>query len=100
MIAVSLNIGGGIHVIKPAKTVHVHAKHYKRELTHGAGCVWQWFRTAESLGNVVTRIGLHTGTNKSSGKSSQAKCNNSTFCPYAPLAFGLFVNNNSHCEIS
>ena len=34
------------------KTVHVHAKHYKhkRRQTHGAGCVRQWFRTAEPLG--------------------------------------------------
>ena len=33
------------------KTVHVHAKHYKtqRGRTHGAGCVRQWFRTAEPL---------------------------------------------------
>ena len=28
------------------KTVHVHAKHYT---AHGAGCVRQWFRTAELL---------------------------------------------------
>ena len=35
------------------KTVHVHAKHYlptHRGRTHGAGCVRQWFRTAEPLG--------------------------------------------------
>ena len=34
------------------KTVHVHAKHYKQKQgrTHGAGCVRQWFRTAEPLG--------------------------------------------------
>ena len=29
------------------KTVHVHAKHYKHK---GAGCVRQWIRTAEPLG--------------------------------------------------
>ena len=29
MIAVSLNVGGGVRLIKPAKTEHVHAKHYK-----------------------------------------------------------------------
>ena len=29
MIAVSMNVGGGVRLIKPAKTVHVHAKHYK-----------------------------------------------------------------------
>ena len=34
-----------------SKTVHVHANHYKqRGRTHGAGCVRQWFRTAEPLG--------------------------------------------------
>ena len=31
------------------KTVHVHAKHYKHN-ADGAGCVRQWFRTAEPLG--------------------------------------------------
>ena len=30
--------------------------------THGIGCVRQWFRTAEPLGNVVTRMGIHTGS--------------------------------------
>ena len=31
--------------------MHVHAKHSKqRGRTHGAGCVRQWFRTAEPLG--------------------------------------------------
>ena len=29
MIAVSLNVGGGVRLIKTGKTVHVHAKHYK-----------------------------------------------------------------------
>ena len=33
------------------KTVHVHAKlQTHRGRTHGAGCVRQWFRTAELLG--------------------------------------------------
>ena len=34
------------------KTVHVHAKtlQTQRGRTHGAGCVRQWFRTAEPLG--------------------------------------------------
>ena len=29
MIAVSLNVGGGVRLIKTGKTVHVHAKRYK-----------------------------------------------------------------------
>ena len=29
VIAVSLNVGGGVRLIKTGKTVHVHAKHYK-----------------------------------------------------------------------
>ena len=39
------------------KTVHMHAKtlQTQRGWTHGAGCVRQWFRTAEPLG-----IGIHT----------------------------------------
>ena len=30
MISVSLNVGGGVRLIKPAK-LHVHAKHYNHE---------------------------------------------------------------------
>ena len=51
------------------KTVQVHAKHYKtlRGRTHGAGCVRQWFHTAEPLGerryenwNTHTHTDVHT----------------------------------------
>ena len=45
------------------KTVHVHAKklHTQRGRMHGAGCVRQWFRTAEPLGERrYSRIGIHT----------------------------------------
>ena len=50
-VAVSLNVGGGVRLIKPAK-LHVQAKtlQTQRGRTHGAGCVRQWFRTAEPLG--------------------------------------------------
>ena len=53
MIAVSLNVGGGVRLIKPAKQYMCMQKHYKHNedgRTHGAGCVRQWFRTAEPLG--------------------------------------------------
>ena len=44
------------------KTVNVHAKHYK----HGAGCVRQWFRTAEPLGERrYKNWNTHTHTNLS-----------------------------------
>ena len=53
------------------KTVHVHAKHYKHKQgrTHGAGCVRQWFRTAEPLGerryeNWNTHTHTHTHIRK------------------------------------
>ena len=59
VIAVSLNVGGGVRLIKPAKLYMCTQKtlQTQRGRTHGAGCVRQWFRIA---GNVVTRIGLHT----------------------------------------
>ena len=31
VMAVSLNVGGGVRLIKPAKTVYVHAKHYNED---------------------------------------------------------------------
>ena len=37
---------GDCSVTERRRTVHVHAKHYR----HNAGCVQQWFRTAEPLG--------------------------------------------------
>ena len=62
MIAVSLNVGGDVRHIKPAKTAHVHAKYYKHN---------EDGRTAPSVcgngsvplthsGNVVMRTGIHT----------------------------------------
>ena len=51
MIAVSLNLGGGVRLINrqncscARKTLQT-----QQGRTHGAWCVWQWFRTAEPLG--------------------------------------------------
>ena len=63
MIAVSLNVGGGVRLIKPAKLVHVHANtlQTRQGRTHGAGCVRPWLHTAEPLGerryeNWITHI--------------------------------------------
>ena len=52
VIAVSLNVVGGVRLIKTGKTVHVHANtlQARRGRTHGAGCSRPWFRTAEPLG--------------------------------------------------
>ena len=52
MIAVSLNVGGGVRLIKPAKLCMCTQNTTR---THGAGCVRQGFCTAD----VVTRIGIH-----------------------------------------
>ena len=55
MIAVSLNVGGGVRLIKPHKTVHVDGR-----MAQG---VWGNGSVLLSLsGNVVTRIGIHTHT--------------------------------------
>ena len=62
MIAVSLNVGGGVRLIKPAKLYMYTQTHYKYDedgctvpAVHGHGSV-----PLSHLGNVVTRIGLHT----------------------------------------
>ena len=52
VIAVPLNVGGSARLIKPAKTVYVHAKtpQTQRARANGIGCALLWFRTAEPLG--------------------------------------------------
>ena len=66
MIAVSLNVGGGVRLIKPAKLcMCTQTLQTQRGRTHGAGCVRQWFRTAEPLGerryeNWNTHTHFHT----------------------------------------
>ena len=45
VITVSLNVGGGVRLIKPAKTLQT-----RRGRTHDAGCVRPCLRTAEPLG--------------------------------------------------
>ena len=63
MIAVSLNVGGGVRLIKPA---NVHAKHYKHNedgRTAPGVCGNGYVHVPLShSGNVVTRIGIHTHT--------------------------------------
>ena len=57
----SLNVGGGVRLIKPAKTVHVHTKHYKQEDGSTApGVCGNGSVPLSHSGNVVTRIGIHT----------------------------------------
>ena len=62
MIAVSLNVGGGVRLIKPAKLVHVHAKHYKHKEDGrtAPGVCGNGSVPLGHSGNVVTRIGIHT----------------------------------------
>ena len=62
MIAVSLNVGGGFCLIKPAKLYMCRQTHYKHDedgptlpSMHSHGSV-----LLSHSGNVVTRIGLHT----------------------------------------
>ena len=62
VIAVSLNVGGGIRLIKPAKLcMCTQTLRIQRGQTHGAGCVRQWFRTAEPLGERHENWNTHTG---------------------------------------
>ena len=64
MIAVSLNVGGGVRLIKPAK-LHVHAKHYKHNEggRTAAGVCGNGSVPLSHSGNVVTRTGIHTFEN-------------------------------------
>ena len=62
MIAVSLNVSGGVHLIKPTKLYMCTQTHYKHDedgrtapSVRGHGTV-----PLSHSGNVVTRIGLHT----------------------------------------
>ena len=48
--AVSPNVGGGVRLIKPAKLYMCMRNTTNTMRTHGAGCVRQWFCTAEPLG--------------------------------------------------
>ena len=61
MIAESLNVGGGVCIIKPAKLCMCTQTHYKHDKdgsmapgVHGLG-----FVPLSHSGNAVTRIGLH-----------------------------------------
>ena len=63
VIAVSLNVGGGIRLIKPAKLSMWTQKHYKQdEDGHKAPGVCGNGSALSHSGNVVTRIGRHTHT--------------------------------------
>ena len=63
MIAVSLNVGGGVRLIKPAKLyMTVHAKHYKHneDGRTAPGVCGNGSVPLSHSGNAVTRIGIHT----------------------------------------
>ena len=69
MIAVSLNVGGGVCLIKPAKlymcmqnTINTRTDARRRPGVGGHGSV-----PLSHLGKVVTRIGLHTQVVRRSG---------------------------------
>ena len=65
MTAVSLNFGGGIRLIKPAK-LHAHTKHYKHEDGRTAPDVCgNGSILLSHSGNVITRIGTHTHLHQS-----------------------------------
>ena len=63
MIAVSLNHGGGVRLTKSAKLyMCTQTLQTQRRRTHGAGCVRQWFRTAEPRGTSLGEL-EYTHTN-------------------------------------
>ena len=62
MIAVSLNVGGGVHLIKPAK--HEHTKHYihNEDGRTAPGVCGNGSVPLSHSGNVAMRIGIHKHT--------------------------------------
>ena len=72
MIAVSLKVGGGVRLIKPAK-LHVHAKHYKHneDGRTAPGVCGNGSVPLSHSGNVVTRIGIHTHTQEITGRRNR-----------------------------
>ena len=64
MIAVSLNVGGGVRLIKPAKLYMCTQKHYKHneDGRTAPGVCGNGSVPLSHSGNVVTRIGIHTHT--------------------------------------
>ena len=65
MIAVSLNVGGGVRFIKPAKLYICTQKHYKhnKDGLMVPGVCGNGSVPLSHSGNVVTRIGIHTPFN-------------------------------------
>ena len=64
MIAVSLNVGGGVCLIKPAKLYTCKQKHYTHDEDGrtAPGVCGNGSIPLSHSGNVVTRIGIHTHT--------------------------------------
>ena len=62
MIAVSLNVGGDVRLIKPAKLYMCTQKHYKHneDGRTAPGVCGNGSVPLSHSGNVVTRIGIHT----------------------------------------
>ena len=62
MIAVSLNVGGGLRLIKPAKMYMCMQKHYKHneDGRMAPGVCGNGAVPLSHSGNFVTRIGIHT----------------------------------------
>ena len=58
MIAVSLNVGSGVHLIKPSKLYMCTHKHYKHNEDRCMALGVHGHGSAEPLSDVITRVGL------------------------------------------
>ena len=100
MIAVSLNAGGGVRLIKPAKLcMCTQTLQTQRGRTHGAGCVRQWFRTAEPLGERrYENWNTHTYKVEEDGRTAPDVCGNGS----VPLGHSgnVVTNWNTHSHTS
>ena len=107
MIAVSLNDGGGVLLIKPAKLhVHVHAKHYKHNEDGRTvpGVCGNGSVPLSHSGNVVTEIGIHTHTYKveEDGCTAPGVCGNGSVSLVSKLGHSgnVVTNWNTHSHTS
>ena len=83
VLAVSLNVGGGVHLIKPAKLCMCMQKHYKHneDRRTAPGVCGNGSVPLSHSGNVFTRIGIHTHDRVSHGAPYRGY-------GYVPLRFG------------
>ena len=97
VIAVSLNVGGGVRLIKPAKLCMCRQNTNNTKRTDARRrCLREWFRTTEPLGKChYENWNAHTHT----GRTHGAGCVRQWFRTTEPLGERRYENWNTHTHI-